>query len=62
MNNMKFYEIALIILIIAFVLFVFGKEIYKKVKKIPSGECSLCHSNSRKLLKQYRKKYKKNIN
>lgn len=56
---MKIYEILLIILIVSFVLFIFGREIYKKVKKIPSGECSYCHSNSKKLLKQYRKKYKK---
>ena len=55
---MEVYEILLIILIASFVVFIFGREIYKKIKKIPTGECSYCHSNSKKLLKQYRKKYK----
>ena len=53
---MEFYEIVLIVLIIAFVVYIFGKEIYKKIKKIPTGECACCHSNSKNLLKKYRKK------
>ena len=53
-------EIILIIAIIAFVVYIFGKEIYKKKKNLPTGECAYCHSNSKKLLKDYRKKYKKN--
>lgn len=52
-------EILLIIAIIAFVTFIFGREIYRKIKKIPSGECSCCHLSSKRLLKNYRKKYKK---
>ena len=56
---MEFYEIVLIVLIIAFVVYIFGKEIYKKIKKIPTGECACCHSNSKNLLKKYRKKYGK---
>lgn len=57
---MSFEEVVLIIIIVAFVVFIFGREIYKKVKKLPTGECSFCHSSSRNLLKNYRKKYKKN--
>ena len=54
------FEIIFIILIIAFVVFIFGREIYRKIKKRPSLECSYCHSNSKRLLKEYRKKYSKN--
>lgn len=56
---MTFGEILFIILIISFVVFIFGREIYKKVKKLPTGECSCCHLSSKNLLKNYRKKYKK---
>ena len=56
---MQAYEILLIIAIVAFVVFIFGREIYKKIKKLPSGECACCHSNSKRLLKNYRKKYGK---
>ena len=56
---MDIYEILFIILIVAFVVFIFGREIYRKVKKLPSGECNYCHSSSKRLLKDYRKKYGK---
>ena len=56
---MEPYEIIFIILIIAFVVFIFGKEIYLKIKKLPNGECKYCHTSSKNLLKDYRKKYKK---
>lgn len=32
--------------------------IYKRIKKIPSGDCYYCYKNSKKLLKEYRKLYK----
>ena len=57
---MTFYEILLIILIVTFVVFIFGRAIYKKVKKLPSGECACCHSNFKRLVKKYKKKSKKN--
>lgn len=57
---MTIYEVLFIILIVAFVVFIFGREVYLKIKHKSSGECRYCHSNSKKLLKQYRKKYKKN--
>jgi len=56
---MQIYEIIFIVIIVGFVVFVFGREIYKKKKNLPTGECSCCHSNSKRLLKNYRKKYGK---
>ena len=56
---MEFYEVLFIIAIVGFVLFIFGREIYRKKKSLPTGECSYCHSNSKRLLKDYRKKYNK---
>ena len=56
---MSFYEILFIIVIVVFVLFIFGREIYRKKKKIPTGECSYCHSRSKNLLKDYHKAYGK---
>jgi hypothetical protein len=56
---MSFYEVLFIIVIISFVVFIFGREIYRKIKKLPSGECAGCHSRSKKLLKEYHKKYGK---
>lgn len=56
---MEAYEIILVVIIILFVVYIFGKEIYIKAKKLPSGECKYCHTSSKKLLKDYHKKYKK---
>lgn len=33
--------------------------IYKKIKKIPTGECACCAKKGNKMLKEYHKKYKK---
>ncbi len=57
---MMLFEILFIAIIIGFVVFIFGREIYRKSRKLPSGECSYCHRNSKKLVKNYYKKYKKN--
>lgn len=56
---MTFYEVLFIIAIISFVVFIFGREIYRKKKNLPTGECSYCHTRSRRLLKDYHKKYGK---
>lgn len=56
---MSLPEILLIIAAVVFVFLVFGREIYKKKKNLPTGECAYCHSKSKKLLKDYRKKYEK---
>ena len=55
---MDAYEIILIILIVLFVGFIFGKEIYNKINNKPSGECKYCHTSKKRLLKDYHKKYK----
>ncbi len=58
---MDIVEIIVIICCILIVGGVLGNYIYKKVKKLPTGECSYCHSSSKKkqnkLLEDYRKKY-----
>lgn len=56
---MEIYEIILIVLISLFVSYIFGKIIYRKIKKLPSSECCACKKNSMNLVKLYRKKYKK---
>ncbi len=51
-------EVTTIILVSTFVAIIIGKYIYKKVKGIPSGGCSECHSlTGNKLVKQYHKAY-----
>lgn len=55
---MSFEEIMVIILAAGFVCFIFGKEIYKKIKKIPSSECSCCKSNMSRALKDAKKALK----
>ena len=52
---MEFEEILVIVLAVSFVCFIFGKEIYKKIKKIPSNECSYCKSNMSRALKKAKK-------
>ena len=54
-----------IIVIIACTLIVggvIGNYIYRKIKKLPTGECSYCSKAKKgnKLIKAYRKKYKRN--
>ena len=56
---MTIYEILLIIAIISFVAIIFGREIYRKKKNLPTGECACCHLKSKRLLKNYHKKYGK---
>ena len=52
---MKFYEVLLIIIILCFVLFVFGKQIYKKIKHKPSGECACCAMKSKRIIKKIKR-------
>ena len=51
-----------IIVIICCVLIVGGvvtSYIYKKIKKIPTGECGYCSKKRNNLVKDYHKKYRK---
>ena len=52
---MTIEEIIVIILAVCFVCFIFGKEIYKKIKKMPSNECGCCKSNMNRALKEAKK-------
>lgn len=56
---MKFYEILIIIGVIAFVCIIFGRMIYKKIHNVPTCDCG-CHKSGKKLIKEYRKMYPKN--
>ncbi|MGN1295894.1 MAG: hypothetical protein ACI4U5_05745 [Bacilli bacterium] len=51
-------EILLIIASVAFVIYIFGKQIYRLVKKLPSDECCSCKKSSKSILKQYHRDYK----
>ena len=48
---MEFHEILLIIVIVSFVCFVFGKQIYNKITHKPSDECSCCAMKSKRMIK-----------
>ena len=52
-------EILVITLVIAFLGFVLGKYIYKKIHHLPTGECECCHKSSKELLEEYHKRYSK---
>ncbi|MDY4787764.1 MAG: hypothetical protein SO253_00415 [Bacilli bacterium] len=56
---MTFWEILLIIIIISFVSYIFGKEIYKKIKHQPTGECACCSMKNKRMIKEMRKAVKK---
>ena len=56
---MNIFEILLIVGIVLFVGYIFGKEIYRIKKHKPSSECCACKKNSINLVKLYKKKYKK---
>ena len=52
-------EVLVIIAIALFLVAVIGTYIYKRIHHMPTGDCECCHSNTKRLLKQYRKKYSK---
>ena len=53
-------EVLVLVAIVAFLAAVLGTYIYKRVHHLPTGDCACCHKNTKKLLKQYHKKYDKN--
>jgi len=55
---MKPIEIITIVITSILVLAIIGKYIYRKIKKLPTGECACCAKNKNNLVKMYRKKYK----
>ena len=56
---MQFYEILLIIVIISFVVFIFGRQIYKKITHKPSDDCACCGMKSKRMLKEIRSSIEK---
>ena len=52
-------EILVIVAVVLFLGFVIARYIYKKIHHLPTGECECCHKNSKQLLKEYHKEYKK---
>ena len=56
---MSFPEIMLFIVSVSFVIFVFGRMIYKRIKGMPSDECSCCKSNMKRMMKRAKKEVEK---
>ncbi len=52
-------ETIVIIAVISFLSFMVGRYIYRKIKKMPTGECQYCSHSKNNLVKEYRKKYPK---
>ena len=55
-----FISVLVIVLATSFVLANIGFYIYKRIKGLPTGECSYCSGNSKKLIEEYRKFAKTN--
>ncbi len=55
---MTVFELIVLIVSLSIVLGVIGNYIYKKIKQLPTGECSYCHKGVKEMLKEYRKIYK----
>ena len=52
---MEWYEILLIIAIVLFVSFIFGKMIYDRIKKKPSKECTCCQADIKRSIEEARR-------
>ena len=50
-------EIVVIGLVIAFLSWLFGRYIYRKIKGLPTGDCACCHKSTKKMIKEYHKRY-----
>ncbi len=50
-------QVVAITAVIIFFGVLIGIYIYKKIHHLPTGGCSDCHKSSKKLLKEYRKRY-----
>ena len=52
-------EILVIAFTLAFLGFIIGRYIYKKIHHLPTGDCQYCHKGKDELLKEYHKLYHK---
>lgn len=59
---MSLPEILLIIVAVAFVVGVFGRAIYKRIKHQPTDECACCAMKNKRMLKKMKKDVQKEIN
>ena len=41
-------EILIIVCIVLFVIYIFGREIYNRIKNKPTGECKVCNMRSKR--------------
>ena len=57
--NWIWLEVLVLVLAVLFVAAILGTYIYKRVHHMPVGDCACCQANTKKLLKEYRKKYGK---
>lgn len=57
---MTLFEIIVIIVCTSIVLAVFLNWLIRKIKGLPTGDCAMCSSGSKKLYKQYKKFIKNN--
>ena len=57
---MDIIEILIIISIISFVAFIFGREIYNRIMNKPTGECKVCNMRSKRTLDEMRRAIKTN--
>lgn len=57
---MKPIDIIVLIIALGIVGLVIGNYIYRKAKKLPTGECASCTLKSEKMLKKIRKELRKN--
>jgi hypothetical protein len=55
-------EILVLVAIVVFFATLIGVYAYKKAHNIPTGECAACQAKSKRMLKEYRKKYGKTQN
>ena len=49
--------VSVVVASISFIGFLIGRYIYRLIHHLPTGDCACCHKNSKKLLKEYHKKY-----
>lgn len=52
-------EIILIVISVTFVVFIFGRMIYRRIKGMPSQECSSCKINTKRMIKDVKKELSK---
>jgi len=52
-------EILVLSAVVVFLGAMIGTYAYKRAHHIPTGDCAACHINTKRMLKEYHKKYGK---